>query len=432
MKPRFFLASPKSEKCSIDVIVTIRGQRYKKGIGVSIATKYWDGDRQRSVANQKYRDGAIINHELDSWTGAIDRATRRMSLDDLELNKEEFWELVDCEKTGVAYLKKNSEVKFLTDYIEKIFISRFITTKSYSRIQRFQVILAKLKNFEQHKGKRYSFNDIDIVFYRDLQEYMNALQHSANYFGTVIKVIKQVMKEAQIIDKLHTNSVSTHSSFKATTQDVDSIYLTTEELERIHKTEIGIDFVAKFYPRAYPSAIPGIIRLYNIVKNRFLIGAYTGLRMSDFNRVDSGSVSNGVMTVITEKTDQKVVIPLHPIVREIIDSGFEMSVSLSDAKTRAYIKDICRYIGFDEIVEVRKSISGKTVSKSYEKWQLVGTHTARRSFATNAYKAGVPTISIMKITGHTKESSFMRYIRISQEENAEILSKHEFFRPKEL
>lgn len=60
------------------------------------------------------------------------------------------------------------------------------------------------------------------------------------------------------------------------------------------------------------------------------------------------------------------------------------------------------------------------------KYKLISSHTARRSFATNAYKAGVPTIAIMKITGHTKESTFLKYIRVSAEENAELLSQHPF------
>lgn len=54
-------------------------------------------------------------------------------------------------------------------------------------------------------------------------------------------------------------------------------------------------------------------------------------------------------------------------------------------------------------------------------------HTARRSFATNAYLAGLPPISIMKITGHKTESSFMKYIKISEKENAIQLKGHEFF-----
>ena len=56
------------------------------------------------------------------------------------------------------------------------------------------------------------------------------------------------------------------------------------------------------------------------------------------------------------------------------------------------------------------------------------THVARRSFATNAYLAGIPAISIMKFTGHKTESSFLKYIKVNQERNAELLMNHEFFK----
>ena len=65
-----------------------------------------------------------------------------------------------------------------------------------------------------------------------------------------------------------------------------------------------------------------------------------------------------------------------------------------------------------------------------EKCDMVTSHTARRSFATNAYRAGIPSLSIMQITGHSTESSFMKYIRVSKEENAISLSKHSFFQIK--
>jgi hypothetical protein len=51
----------------------------------------------------------------------------------------------------------------------------------------------------------------------------------------------------------------------------------------------------------------------------------------------------------------------------------------------------------------------------------------KRSFATNAFKSGVPSLSIMQITGHTTEKNFLKYIRITKEENANLIAKHTFF-----
>lgn len=91
------------------------------------------------------------------------------------------------------------------------------------------------------------------------------------------------------------------------------------------------------------------------------------------------------------------------------------------------IKTICEKAGIDETITIMETSGGVKAEKSYKKWQLVTSHTARRSFATNAFKSNMPTLAIMQITGHKTESSFMRYIRISKEENAATLQAHEFF-----
>lgn len=61
------------------------------------------------------------------------------------------------------------------------------------------------------------------------------------------------------------------------------------------------------------------------------------------------------------------------------------------------------------------------------KWKLLSSHTARISFATNASKTGIDALSIMKITGHTQHSTFMKYIRVTRKENAIRMAEREFF-----
>lgn len=63
-----------------------------------------------------------------------------------------------------------------------------------------------------------------------------------------------------------------------------------------------------------------------------------------------------------------------------------------------------------------------------KRYALVGSHTARRSFATNLYLSGISAGRIMLLTGHKTEEAFFRYIRINKEENAKILSEHAFFK----
>ncbi len=432
MSAGFFLATPQQEKSSIQVIVRHKGQRFKKGIGVSVETKHWNPASQRSSANKRYPHGEIVNIEIEKWRGAIERAIFKATKESIDLSDQKmFWFLVSQELGETDYSLIAGKQHTFVEYFERVFLPRFLETKSFTRIRRFNVIIHKLKEFEQATGKHYKLDEIGLPFYREFQQYLNGLKHSANYFGTFVKIIKQVMKEAELIDKLHTNHEYLHSDFKATSQDVDEVYLSEEELLKIFYTDIGKKFIKRYYPRTVSALAPRVIHSYNVVKNRFLIGAYTGLRVSDFNNLDLANIKGDFLSVITEKTGEKVIIPLHPVLKGILGSeGFSFEDKLSDDKTRKYIKLICKFAKINDKIQVRESVGGKVEVKTYEKWELVGNHTARRSFATNAFKAGVPTISIMKITGHKKESTFMRYIRISQEENAEMLANHPFFAEK--
>ena len=92
-----------------------------------------------------------------------------------------------------------------------------------------------------------------------------------------------------------------------------------------------------------------------------------------------------------------------------------------------YVKELGEIAGIDETLRIATTRGGKTENENFSKFDLITTHTARRSFATNAYLMDIPSISIMKITGHTTERSFMKYIRISQEDNANKLVNHPFF-----
>jgi hypothetical protein len=58
------------------------------------------------------------------------------------------------------------------------------------------------------------------------------------------------------------------------------------------------------------------------------------------------------------------------------------------------------------------------------KWELVTTYAARRSFATNEYLAGTPTVTIIAITGHKTEKAFLRYIKLTPNEHAKLLKQH--------
>ena len=160
-----------------------------------------------------------------------------------------------------------------------------------------------------------------------------------------------------------------------------------------------------------PIEFPG----YRRIRDVFVLNCYTGLRHSDWSKVLRENIQDGKLFVKTQKTNEPVIIPVKPLVREILDK-YDTIYIPSNQKTN----DSLRWIG-------QKAHEKKLGTGNFKKWLEIRTHTARRSFATNAYLAGIPMRDIMQITGHRTTGSFLTYIRATKIETAEKLKDHPFF-----
>ena len=165
-------------------------------------------------------------------------------------------------------------------------------------------------------------------------------------------------------------------------------------------------------------------------RDLFIVGCWTGLRRSDINQLDKATfnIKDKTITITAEKTKRAVTIPMHPMVMAIWEKYNGIFPRLVDkGKTNNHLRECARHAGIDEEVRMVENRAGKVATLIYKKYQLVGMHTGRRSFATNMYKRRFPTIAIMKLTGHTTESNFLKYIKVTPEENAAMMAE-EFFK----
>lgn len=152
------------------------------------------------------------------------------------------------------------------------------------------------------------------------------------------------------------------------------------------------------------------------IRDLFLIGAYSGLRFSDFSRLRPEHITTvegeRMIAIATQKTGEQVFIPLFPVLETLLKK-YEFTVpTISGQKMNDYLKELGKVAGMDEKMLVTNSAGGKRQEKEVEKWERLTTHVARRSFATNFYRAGLPAYQIMKITGHKTEQAFRQYICI--------------------
>ena len=115
-----------------------------------------------------------------------------------------------------------------------------------------------------------------------------------------------------------------------------------------------------------------------------------------------------------------------PIMNESISNMIlnDKHYKISLQKFNKYVKNVCEIAEINElkeggIVKVDENKVKRKVNGLYPKWQLITAHAFRRSFATNYYKT-ISTPILMQITGHTKESTFLKYInkQVDRDDNA--------------
>lgn len=95
-----------------------------------------------------------------------------------------------------------------------------------------------------------------------------------------------------------------------------------------------------------------------------------------------------------------VIIPLNTYIKNILaKNGGVVPELISNVKMNLYLKDLAKEAELIEDVIISFTKGGVRKSEVFKKHDLVTVHTARRSFATNAFLRDIPTISIMKITG---------------------------------
>lgn len=423
----FTVTNKHRPKATIVMLVSLYGKQYKKSIGIGVPVKYWNDSKKRARTTADFKEGNEINDEIDRWEEIGKRTVKYFTDSRISPAAKEFADKI-AELTATNEEASDAEKRFFTDYLEKIYIPRYSIAREKLTVVKYTQALHKLRDFEKDTRHHLQISEIDIDFYNRFQHWFYEQGYSRNYFGNIIKIVKQVYRESRVCDRLHNEHGTDHRDFIAPKDSVDNVYLDQKELEKIYTLDIPstVQKDAACNKAQEGENIPHKIAALSRARGLFLIGCYTGLRVSDFSRLSAAHIGRHI-TIKTHKTGIPVVIPIHPVVREIIESGFDLTNTISDQKFNEQIKELCRLAGITEDVLINKNEGGKNVEKIIPKYKLVSSHTARRSFATNAYKAGVPTIAIMKITGHTKESTFLKYIKVSAQENAEMLSRHPFF-----
>ena len=404
---KFLLKEPSATAPTlIYLFYNFNQQRLKMSTALQIHPAQWIAESQRAVAGKKFPANADLNQRLLLIAASINQAYLRLQNQAGPVTPERLKAEFEIEMGGVRPAAKPA---LLADFAETL-TQELAGSRAASTLQVYRSTIQHLRDFEKYSRRRYDFAGINLEFYNKFTSYLNTKKgHTPNTVGKVIKTLKSFLTEAAE-RKLHTNLDYKSKRFKVEKEETEAVYLTVPELTTLAHLDL-----------------PTSSSLAN-VRDIFVFGAFTGLRFSDLAQLSkvavSGQPGQKILKVRTQKTDKVVVIPLHPLAEAILtrNEGHPPK-AYSNPATNRLLKQLAEQAGFTAPVEV--TTADGRVTK--QKWELVTTHTARRSFCTNAYLASIPLLAIMALSGHSKTQTFMSYIRITAEENAAQLSTHAFF-----
>lgn len=285
---------------------------------------------------------------------------------------------------------------------------------SESRIKGYRTFLNVIIRYEEYKKRAVVITNINKSFVDDFTKWMFDIErYAVATAGKVIDNIKAVCTEARKRGVPVNDFASRISTFTEADEDRYIITFNNSEQERIRETDMPTESLEN-------------------IKKWILIGCQMGQRGGDLLNVDFKKHrkvdDTMVLDVYQKKGKKEVTVPImNEYCSEIIKNNPPYPISVQ--KLNKYIKEVFRIAGFDEVTPgYKKSKKDGKIRKEfghYPKWELVTTHSFRRSFATNWYKK-MPTPVIMDITAHTRESLFLKYInvRVDKDDKARAFIEH--------
>lgn len=278
-------------------------------------------------------------------------------------------------------------------------------------IRIYRSTLKRLREYERYSGRKIDFDSIDLDFYDGWINFLSTeVQFCKNSVGKLTTTLKVFLNEATERG-VNSNLIFRSKRFKAIREPSTSIYLNEHELTEMYKLDLSHS------------------KRLDRTRDLFLVGCWTGLRFTDLVSIKPENIKEDKIQIKTHKTGQVVVLPIHWMVKEIMEKYKDYPNSLppstSNFQMNKSLKDVAKLIKCLHVpIQSNITKGGKLQTTTKPKYEMVTVHTARRSFATNLYKDGVSSLTIMKLTAHKSERVFLSYLKETADENANLLQNH--------
>lgn len=405
----------KKKVSPINLVFGYKGKKFKYSTGYKACYDDWDFSKQRIKSNKSI----LINaREVNNLLNLIETS----------LSKE--------------YSKYISEQVIVTNELLKSFLDKLLNKKieieqtnriptffefSYDSLavkkgklapatyNSYRQTLVKLETYSKERRIQITFDSFDKKFVNSFSTFLEEhYDHQQNSLSKHFKNLKTYLIDASNRGLIKNKNFIV-KDFCYPTEDTTAIYLDEKELKKMFDENLSDN------------------RTMELARDIFLIGCYIGQRVSDYNGLtkDDMVLKSGIryFKIRQSKTKTDVLCPITKEIVEIMKLRHNKlpPKKLNEQDINDEIKKLGKRLGFTEKIKCEYTKGGKKVVEMIPKYNLIHTHTARRSFCTNMYLKKMSVFDIMLFSGHKTEKEFYKYIRIKGEERAEHIVGKGFF-----
>ena len=334
---------------------------------------------------------------------------------------------------------KPTFLEFVEQYIKECESGERLKQKSTRKItagtiKNYKGFLAQMLEYQKERKRIVDWDDLDFDFYRDYKQYFIEKNYSPNTIARHIKNMKTMLYAAKDLH-LTTRDDFMSKQWSADREEVDNIYIPVARLKDMATFDMSDYQQMKALAEKYSKDEEEQKRIVHALqrdlyrkklteaRDIFVLGCLTGQRVSDYKRISKDMIetiqgNRKFLHLVQVKTGKDVYVPYDDMIGEILDRYDGHLPYIYEQHLNDRIKVVGLLLGWTEPAGLTEHRGLLEYTSPKRFCDAIATHTARRTFATNAYKAGVPLSAIMAVTGHASEDMLRRYLKLNTKERA--------------
>ena len=447
MAVKYYL-SPRPDKsgdCPIRVSISIGGTRLISTAGFSISPAKWNGtdDKDGTDMPHRVRKGCsnarkvpynFINNRLDEIQAFFDKYEFSHHTVTIEELADELARIKGV-TSKLAASKSEEEKRPILSYFDE-----FVKEEGHAS----QWTSGTNECWAAFRGHLANQGDIDFEFFNEA-----GMKKFVEYLRKENKRLKKRAMEEKTVQKHFSNlrwflnwcirkeycrddQISKYKpKFKVVEKPV--IFLTKDELMKLYYYQIPKNgeevTLHDRFGREYAKVVSCSPALEK-TRDLFCLCAFTSLRYSDMAKLKRSEIVGGKIYTTTKKTNDKLEIELNDYAQAILDKykdcEFPHDLALpviSNQKMNDYIKDLGELCEFNQPITRICYKAGQREEIVASKWEMLTTHSGRRTFICTALGFGISPQVVMKWTGHSDYKAMKPYIDIAESTKAEAMSR---------